>query len=251
MIGSRSSTYRLGQVVIKVPRIDEEAEITQENAKATTIEANVYRILGTHDRIANRLYISPTKDMIMLEFYGHGNLKDYVAIHGPTQLHKWAKQMIEAVQFIHSKGVRHSDIRLNQWLLDSGMNARLSDSTHRAMTNVLRLVSMARKLLETKIRAISCPETRLKTTQSALICSHWDRPFMRSNMAAPHLPMQMTKQSLSACAARISIGVGLHTRTYHFRIMGGRIRLSCRDATDGRTNLEFWGCDQAVIGSNP
>ncbi|KAI7104401.1 hypothetical protein KC343_g15680 [Hortaea werneckii] len=73
------------------------------------------------------LYVGPTNDMIMLEFYGHGNLKDNVAIHGPTQLLKWARQMIEGVQFIHSKGVRHSDIRLSQWLLDPQMNARLSD----------------------------------------------------------------------------------------------------------------------------
>lgn len=127
MVGSCSSTYRLGQVVIKVPRIDEEAEITQANVKATTVEANVYRILGAHDRIAHCLYISPLRDMITLEFYNNGNLKDYVATHGPTQLRKWAKQMIEAVEFIHERGVRHSDLRLDQWLLDSGVNARLSD----------------------------------------------------------------------------------------------------------------------------
>ncbi|RMZ28155.1 hypothetical protein D0859_07765 [Hortaea werneckii] len=127
VIGSCSSTYQFDQVVIKVPRIDEEAEITQENARATKTEANVYRILGTHDRIAKCLYISPNNDMIMLEFYSHGNLKDYIGVHGPTQLMKWARQMIEGVQFIHSKGVRHSDIRLSQWLLDPQMSARLSD----------------------------------------------------------------------------------------------------------------------------
>ena len=38
-----------------------------------------------------------------------------------------ARQMIEAVAFIHSKGVRHSDIKLSQWLLDKELNARLSD----------------------------------------------------------------------------------------------------------------------------
>lgn len=127
MIGSCSSTYQLGKVIIKVPRIDEEAEMTQDNAKAAKTEANVYRILGLHDRIANCLYVSPTNDLILLEFYSHGTLKDYVAIHGLTQLLKWANQMIERVQYIHSKGVRHSDIRLNQWLLDHGMNARLGD----------------------------------------------------------------------------------------------------------------------------
>ena len=35
--------------------------------------------------------------------------------------------MVEAVEFVHGKGIRHSDIRLDQWLLDSEMNARLSD----------------------------------------------------------------------------------------------------------------------------
>lgn len=127
MVGACSSTYRLGEVVIKVPRIDEDAEITKANAKAMTVEANVYCILGSHPLIANCTYISPTRDMILLEFYSNGNLKQHVAAHGPTQLRKWAKQMIEAMDFVHSKGIRHSDIRLEQWLLDSEMNARLSD----------------------------------------------------------------------------------------------------------------------------
>jgi len=91
------------------------------------VEANVYRILGTHNLIARCHYVSPWRDMILLQFYDNGNLKQYVEAHGPTQLRKRAKQMIEAVDFIHSKGVRHSDIRLDQWLLDSGKNARLSD----------------------------------------------------------------------------------------------------------------------------
>lgn len=127
MVGASSSTYRLGEVVIKVPRIDQDGEITKANAKAMTVEADVYRILGPHPLIANCKYISPTRDMIVLEFYDKGNVKDYVAAHGPTQLRKWAKQMIQAVEFVHSKGVRHSDIRLEQWLLDSEMNVQLSD----------------------------------------------------------------------------------------------------------------------------
>ena len=91
------------------------------------VEANVYKILGSHDRIARRLYISAMKDTVMLDFYQNGNLRDYVATHGPETLLTWTKQMIEAVEFIHSKGIRHSDVRLDQWLLNSAMNARLSD----------------------------------------------------------------------------------------------------------------------------
>lgn len=127
MVGSSSTTFRVSDVVIKIPRIDEGAEITRGNAKAMTVEANVYKILRTHDRVAKCLFISPMRDMIMLEFYGNGNLKDYVAAHGPRYLQNWAKQMVEGVEFVHGKGVRHSHIRLDQWLLDSGLNARLSD----------------------------------------------------------------------------------------------------------------------------
>ena len=82
MIGSSAATYRLGETVIKVPRIiTEESEISQSNAKAAVMEANVYSILGSHERIAKCHYISPTKHMIQLEYYPHGNLRDYVAAH--------------------------------------------------------------------------------------------------------------------------------------------------------------------------
>ncbi|KAK0947582.1 hypothetical protein LTS01_026030, partial [Friedmanniomyces endolithicus] len=104
MLGPSATTFRIGNAVIKIPRFDDEADITQANAKAMRIEANVYRILGTHDRIANCLYISPLSDMIMLEYYSDGTLKNYVATHGPTYLRKWAQQMIEGVEFIHSRG---------------------------------------------------------------------------------------------------------------------------------------------------
>ena len=127
MIGSSACTYRVGTTIVKVPRIDSEAEITLANAKATIVEANVYSILGAHDRIAHCLYISPTKNLIMLEFYPNGNLRDYAASLGSKQICKWAKQMIEGLEFIHRKGVRHSDIRLDQWLVDSESNVHLSD----------------------------------------------------------------------------------------------------------------------------
>jgi hypothetical protein len=35
--------------------------------------------------------------------------------------------MMEAVEYIHTKGARHYDLRLDQWSLDSDINARLGD----------------------------------------------------------------------------------------------------------------------------
>jgi hypothetical protein len=39
------------------------------------IEANVYTIFGVNDLIAHCLYVSPSKDVILLQFYSNGNLK--------------------------------------------------------------------------------------------------------------------------------------------------------------------------------
>jgi serine/threonine protein kinase len=114
-------------VVVRVARIDDDPEITRGNAEAMTVETNVYRILGDHERIAICLYLSPIGDMVVLKFYDNGNLKDYITAHGHSQLLKWAKQMIEAIEFIHLKGVRHSDIKLSQWLVGSDLNVYLSD----------------------------------------------------------------------------------------------------------------------------
>jgi serine/threonine protein kinase len=126
-VGAVSSTHRLGESVVRTVRIDDDPEITKDNALAMTAETNAYKILGAHDQIATCLYISPIADILVLPFYPTGDLKQYAIDHGTkAHLYQWARQMIEAVAFIHSKGVRHSDIKLSQWLLDKELNARLS-----------------------------------------------------------------------------------------------------------------------------
>lgn len=127
-VGECSATHRLGESVVRTVRIDDDPEITRGNELAMSAETNAYKILGAHDRIATCLYISPIADIVVLPFYKSGDLRQYTLDHGTTaHLYQWARQMIEAVAFIHSKGVRHSDIKLSQWLLDKELNARLSD----------------------------------------------------------------------------------------------------------------------------
>ncbi|MCJ1381212.1 hypothetical protein MMC17_004321 [Xylographa soralifera] len=118
--GGSAKTNRIGDMVRKVYIIDEEEAITARNMEATRNEASIYILLGEHPRIAK-----------YLEFYPNGPLKDYVDKHRETitdaHLKRWAVQMVEATIFIHGMGVRHSDFRLNQWLLDTDLSARLSD----------------------------------------------------------------------------------------------------------------------------
>ena len=61
LIGSSACIYRVGTTIVKVPRTDSDAEIIMANVKATTVEANVYSILGARGRIVQCLYISPIK----------------------------------------------------------------------------------------------------------------------------------------------------------------------------------------------
>lgn len=130
MIGPSAKTYRVHNLVLKIPDIDDDALITQGNIKSMSNEASVYLILGQHPRIAECLYISHNKDLIILKYYPHGNLKNHIAKVpkvSPMELKKWARQMIEGVAEIHRNGIRHSDLRLDQWLLDEKLDARLCD----------------------------------------------------------------------------------------------------------------------------
>ncbi|KAK5744356.1 hypothetical protein LTR17_002066 [Elasticomyces elasticus] len=123
-----SCTYRIGQYIVKIPRIDfEDAALSEQHLQHAVREANAYRILGSHVRIAKYWHACPISGLVALEYYRNGNLKAYIDENGPTRLLTWAKQMVESLEYIHGKGVRHSDLRLDQWLLDSELNVRLSD----------------------------------------------------------------------------------------------------------------------------
>lgn len=131
MIGMSATTYRLRDMIVKTTHVlEDEPEITQENLRAMRNEASVYLVLGNHCRIAECLYIGLLKDLIFLKYYPHGNPRNHIAKHPDVTLvdrKKWVRQIIEGLEVVHQKGVRHADIRLDQWLLDCEWNARLSD----------------------------------------------------------------------------------------------------------------------------
>lgn len=132
MVGMSAKTSRIGNIVRKECHIlPDEPGITAQNLTACRIEAEVYLILGSHQLIAKCSNIGPEKEHLDLEYYSNGNLKKYLTSNRASiteeNLRHWAYQMIQSVAYIHSKGVRHSDIRLDQWLVDADLNARLSD----------------------------------------------------------------------------------------------------------------------------
>ncbi len=132
MTGLFAETYRIGDRVNKVYRkYPDDDDATEESIKATHNEASIYILLGNHARIAEYLFIDPSKTYIELKYYSNGNLKEYLEKYRPqiedARRKFWARQIVESAEYIHKMGVRHSDFRLEQWLLDEMLNAQLSD----------------------------------------------------------------------------------------------------------------------------
>ena len=132
MMGMSALTYRVGNRVIKTINVwEEQPGITKDNILATRNEANIFLILRSHPRIVECISVDPALGYIELRYYPDGNLRDHVAKYrdkiSEADTRRWARQMIEGVEYIHTMGVRHSDLRLDQWLLDPDMNARLTD----------------------------------------------------------------------------------------------------------------------------
>lgn len=112
--------------VRKVPRNEE-----PDHIQAVHNEANIYCLLGRNKRIAKCTSTGLTVDYVDLEWAENGNLEDYLRKHQSSITSGFrsriGRQMIEAVQYIHRRGVIHSDLALRQYLLDDKYDARLSD----------------------------------------------------------------------------------------------------------------------------
>ncbi|KAE8353099.1 kinase-like domain-containing protein [Aspergillus coremiiformis] len=122
-VGQLAIVHKLSdRIVRKVPTAKSDA-----STRAIHIEAQVYRHLGKHTRIARCLRCGD--DYIDVQYEPHGDLETYLRKNWVTDRfrHRVARQAIEAVVFIHSKGVIHSDLAARQFLVDPGYNVRLSD----------------------------------------------------------------------------------------------------------------------------
>ncbi|KIW13804.1 hypothetical protein PV08_08996 [Exophiala spinifera] len=92
------------------------------------VESKILKRLGEHPRVVKyRGYEdnSDLKGLLLLEA-SHGDLQHYIdqnnaKIDVPTR-RKWCQQATEAVQYIHSKGIIHSDLRPQNYLVHETSN---------------------------------------------------------------------------------------------------------------------------------
>ncbi|KAI9747142.1 MAG: hypothetical protein M4579_007518, partial [Chaenotheca gracillima] len=92
------------------------------------LEAQIYKRLGHHERIIKCL--SDREDLVDLEYAPNGHVQDYLKAHPDASdafRLRVVQESTEAVAFIHSKGVIHSDLAARQLLLDADLHVKLCD----------------------------------------------------------------------------------------------------------------------------
>lgn len=123
-IGQFAVVHKLSnKVVRKVPS----DKAYYYSVRASEIEAKVYIHLGKHKRITR--YLTSGDGYIELQYEPNGDLESYLRTHTVTDQFRYrvAQQAIEAVDFIHHKGVIHSDLSARQFLVDRQLNVKLAD----------------------------------------------------------------------------------------------------------------------------
>ncbi|KAF1995216.1 spindle assembly checkpoint kinase [Amniculicola lignicola CBS 123094] len=93
-------------------------------------EKLIYQRLGRDHRGIVR-YFGALENAIILQFASHTSIRQYLIRQNkqvPLFLRlRWVEQLIDAVRFIHSRGVLHGDISCNNVFLDDSLNVKLGD----------------------------------------------------------------------------------------------------------------------------
>jgi len=116
-------------VAMKV--LDKETILSHRMLHQIKREISVMKIVR-HPNIVrlNEVLAGKTKIYIILELITGGELFDKIARHGKlleNEARKYFQQLIDAIDYCHSKGVYHRDLKPENLLLDARGNLKVSD----------------------------------------------------------------------------------------------------------------------------
>ncbi|KAL2859304.1 kinase-like domain-containing protein [Aspergillus pseudodeflectus] len=127
--GSTSRIARVAPgVIIKYPRFSwwhsktaADKWFVRDMKRSFEVEERLLQILGIHPRIIEFKGVSDDPFGLLFAEASDGNLQNYIDQHHAridlSIRFKWRTQAAEAIQFIHQKGVIHSDLRPENFLL--------------------------------------------------------------------------------------------------------------------------------------
>ncbi|EEP77650.1 predicted protein [Uncinocarpus reesii 1704] len=108
------------QLVIKIP-----FDVLEDD-----VEPQVYKRLGAHPRILQCFgeFECILGRGLVFEYLPLGKLAQYIAPeHFPSERKQWSGQAIEAILYIHSKGVIHCDVGIQNFLIRDNGSLVLAD----------------------------------------------------------------------------------------------------------------------------
>ncbi|KAF5768054.1 putative protein kinase CAMK-CAMKL-CHK1 family [Helianthus annuus] len=127
-------------VALKI--LDKEKVVKHKMAELIKMEIATMKLIK-HPNVV-RLYEvmgSKTKIFIVLEFVTGGELFDKIVNHGrmhEDEARKYFQQLINAVDYCHSRGVYHRDLKPENLLLDASGNLKVSDFGLSALSRQVR-----------------------------------------------------------------------------------------------------------------
>lgn len=104
--------------------------LDEENLAKTYREISILKLLR-HPHITRLYEVMESKNMIYLvtEYASRGEIFDHLVANGRMKEEEAARvfaQIVSAVEFCHSKGVVHRDLKAENVLLDNEMNIKVS-----------------------------------------------------------------------------------------------------------------------------
>ncbi|KAF3072112.1 hypothetical protein CFAM422_005803 [Trichoderma lentiforme] len=133
-MGSTGLFFRIGPgIILKAPVKMGFDEIVRKRATVEhhyIVEKQILDRLGAHPRIVKFLgsYTEFPTGLLFAEA-SHGSLQKFLDEQdneiAPSLRQKWFIQAVESIEFIHSKGVMHSDLRPDNFLVDCTLSQSL------------------------------------------------------------------------------------------------------------------------------
>ena len=96
-----------------------------------TLEHQIYEMLGYHSRLIRIVDWDPEECALTMEYMSNGTLKDFIMAHNDTidiaQRIRWAQEVAEGLQLLHTHEIIHSDVHPTNFLLDENLSLRVCD----------------------------------------------------------------------------------------------------------------------------
>ncbi|CAN6634033.1 serine/threonine-protein kinase Pkh1p [Trichomonascus vanleenenianus] len=140
--------------------LDKRHIIKEKKVKYVNIEKNTLNRLGDHPGVIRLYYTFQDQQSLyfVLDFAPNGELLTLIKQMGSLDIdctRYYAAQLLDAIEFMHSKGVVHRDLKPENILLDEKMRIRITDFGTAKLMNALRTTEDGQPVYPEDVRANS------------------------------------------------------------------------------------------------